>query len=101
METEQRRSNFINYMSNPRSFTLKKWFAELLKEDYSPHDQIIERMSTSITTEKDLKDLGKLIMKLYEKAYLKAVDDYKEQAENMGIKISVITSKDSISGNSE
>lgn len=85
------RSNFINYMSNPKSFTLKKWFAELLKGDYPKHDQIIERVATSITTDKDLKEFGALVINIYETAYHKAVNDYKDQAEKLGIKISIVS----------
>ena len=90
MAEERKRSNFVNYMSNPRSFTLKKWFVEILKEDYMKHDTIIERVATSLTTEHDLKEFGELITGIYERAYKKAVDDYKGQAEQLGIKVSVV-----------
>ena len=88
---DQKRSNFVNYMSNPKSFTLKKWFSELLKEDYPQHDQIIERVAVAITTDKDLKDFGKLVINIYEKAYHKAVQDYQEQAAQLGLKINVVS----------
>ena len=96
MAEKEKRNNFVNYMSNPRSFTLKKWFVEILKEDYMRHDTIIERVATSLTTESDLKEFGDLITGVYEKAYKKAVDDYREQAERIGIKVSVVaeTKKD-------
>ena len=90
MAEEGKRSNFVNYMSNPRSFTLKKWFVEILKEDYMKHDTIIERVATSLTTESDLKEFGDLITGVYEKAYKKAVSDYSEQAEKLGLKVSVV-----------
>mgnify|MGYP003972963931 FL=1 len=77
-------------MANPRSFTLKKWFIEIMKEDYMKHDTIIERVSTSLTTERDLEDFGALITGVYERAYKKAVNDYQEQAEKLGIKVSVV-----------
>ncbi len=84
------RSNFVRYMSNPRSFTLKKWFAELLGKDFAPHNNTIERISSAIVTEQDMKDFGNLITTIYEKAYRKAVDDYREQIERLGLKISVV-----------
>ena len=90
MAEEGKRSNFVNYMSNPRSFTLKKWFVEILQEDYMKHDTIIERVSTSLTTQRDLVEFGELITGVYERAYKKAVDDYREQAEQAGIKISIV-----------
>ena len=78
-------------MSNPRSFTLKKWVSEIIKKDFQQHETIIERISTSLSTEKDLEDLGKLIMGVYESAYKKAVDDYKKEFEKLGVKISIGT----------
>lgn len=86
----QKENNFIRYMSNPRAFTLRKWFYELLKIDYMAHDTIIERVSTSLVTEKDIEDFGKLIGQIYEKGYRKAVDDYRKQIEDMGLKVSIV-----------
>lgn len=86
------KSNFIRYMSNPRSFTLKRWFAELLGKDFAPHNNIIERVSCAIVTEQDMKDFGALVTTIYEKAYRKAVEDYREQVEKLGLKISVVPS---------
>jgi hypothetical protein len=90
MDEKAKQSNFVKYMSNPRSFTLKRWFVELLKEGYSPHDEVIERVATSLTTEKDIQQFGKLITAVYENAYRKAVEDYRAEAEKLGIKISVM-----------
>lgn len=84
------KSNFVSYMSNPKAFTLKKWFIELLQENYHPFDTIIERIATSLTTDQDLKEFGELITQIYEKAYRKAVDDYRSEIEKLGIKINVI-----------
>jgi len=87
---EGQNSNFIRYMSNPKSFTLKKWFYELLKLDYTEHDTIIERIATSLTTQKDLEDFGKLVGQVYEIGYKKAVADYREQFEKMGLKVHIV-----------
>ena len=80
----------MKYMANPKSFTLKKWFAELLKGKFPPHENIIERVSMSLVTEKDLTDFGKLVAEVYEAGYLKAVNDYRAQFEKMGVKISIV-----------
>jgi hypothetical protein len=77
-------------MSNPRSFTLKKWFAELLGKSYPPHNNIIERVSTALVTEQDMKEFGNLVTTIYEQAYRKAVEDYRQQVEKLGLKISVV-----------
>lgn len=77
-------------MSNPKSFTLKKWFVELLKEDYIPHDTIIERTAMALTTDKDIEDFGKLIGQVYEKGYRKAIEDYKGEIEKLGFKLNMV-----------
>ena len=78
-------------MSNPKCYTLKKWVSELVKKDYQQHEEILERIATSLSTEKDLDSFGKLIMNIYESAYKKAVNDYKVEFEKMGVKISIGT----------
>ena len=78
-------------MSNPKAFTLKKWFVELLEHKYPPHDDIIERVAVSLTTENDLKQFGDLITAVFERGYRKAIDDYKGQVEKLGLKITVGT----------
>lgn len=82
-------------MANPRAFTLKKWMADILKEDYMKYDGIIERMAMSLQTNSDLEEIGALISQIYDKAYRKAIDDYKEQAEKLGIRVSINHSKKS------
>lgn len=89
MEESKKRENFVKYMANPRAFTLKKWMADILKEDYGKHDNIIERVAMAMQTNTDLEELGALISQIYDKAYRKAIDDYKEQAEKLGIRVSV------------
>lgn len=83
-------SNFIKYVSNPKAFTLKKWFYELLKLNYASHDTIIERVSTSLTTDKDLEDFGKLIGQIYEMGFRKAIEEYAKEAEKIGLKVSIV-----------
>lgn len=87
---KENQSNLIRYMSNPRAFTLRKWFYDLMNVDYSKYDTIIERVSTSLTTEKDLEEFSKLIGQVYEMGYRKAVDDYRIKMEEMGLKVQFI-----------
>lgn len=89
-ESSQNQSNLFKFMTNPRSFTLKRWFYDLLKEKYPPHEAIIERVATSLATERDLEDFGKLIMQLYDSAYRRAVADCQTQA---GVKFQVSQKK--------
>ena len=88
-ENPKKDSGLLKYMSNPRSFTLKKWLYELLKEKYPPHDTIVERISTSLATDQDVTDIGSLITQIYESGYLKAVADYQSQMEELGVRVTV------------
>lgn len=83
-------SNYMKYMSNPKAFTMKKWFYDLLGMEYAAHDTIIERISGTLATQQDLEDFGKLIGQVYEKGYRRAVDDYKKEAEKIGLTVSVV-----------
>lgn len=89
-EKPKEEGNLIKYMSNPRAFTLRKWFYDLLKVNYVDHDPIIERVGTSLTTQKDLEDFGKLIGQVYDTGYRKAVEDYKKEIEKLGLKVQVV-----------
>lgn len=86
-------NNYVKYISNPKVFTLKKWLSDILKEDYMKHDNITERVGSSLTTDSDLHEFGGLITAIYDKAYRKAINDYKEQAEKMGVKVNINYSK--------
>lgn len=92
MEEQKSVGNSISrYFLNPRVFTLKKWIMDILKDKYAPHDDIIERIaSTSLVTDKDLQAFGQLILQVYECAYVKAVGDYKKEAEKFGLKINIV-----------
>lgn len=89
MEDNTKRKNFISYMANPRAFTLKKWILEILQEDYAKYDPIVDRISASLQTDSDLQELGAMIAHVYDKAYRKAISDYKEEAEKLGIKVKI------------
>lgn len=80
-------NNFVQYAANPRAFTLKKWLSQILQSRFPKHEQIVERISSSLITDKDLEDFGILIGDVYEVAYMKAVEEYRVQFEKMGINV--------------
>jgi hypothetical protein len=89
---ENNQNNFMRYMANPKAFTIKKWLYELLQLNYAAHDQIVERVSSTLVTDRDLEDFSKLVGQIFEAGYKKAVDDYRKQFEDMGLKVQIITS---------
>lgn len=95
MTEKKVQGSYMKYMANPKGFTMKKWFAELLKDKYPPFEAIIERVSAALVTDKDLQEFGKIITTVFEAGYFKAVNDYKGQCEKLGIKVSVVAEEPS------
>jgi hypothetical protein len=86
----QQNSNFIKYASNPRAFTLKQWLAQILNNRYPEYDNLMERVATSLVTDKDMEEFGKVLMTIYETGYYKAVRDYKQECQKLGITVNVV-----------
>lgn len=76
--------SWVNYFSNVRGYYIKKALFDVLKERYSNNESIIERLGVTLMTESDIQDFMKLIGDVYEIAYMKAVDDHKEQLQKAG-----------------
>lgn len=83
-------SPWMNYLSNPRSHYIQKSMFQLLQERYVKHQDIVERVGVSLLTEKDMQAFLQMQIEIFEIGYLKAVADYKEQLEKMGIKATVV-----------
>jgi len=82
-------SNWLNFLSNPRSQYIKKSMFEILKERYGKNEQILERLSSQLIVEKDLKDFLAMIIDVYEIGFLKAVEDQKEQLKKLGLGVKI------------
>lgn len=90
--------NLANYLGNPRIPQLKKVIYEIIKHKYPPNDVIIERIGYALQTEKDIKDFLKFVSDVYEVAYLKAIDDHKEQLKKLGMVAKVVPDQRSNEG---
>jgi hypothetical protein len=78
-------ASWMDYMSNPRGHYLKKTMFEVLQERYAQNEQIIERMGVTLLTENDLAAFMKMVGDIYEIAYLKSVNDHREQLQKAGL----------------
>lgn len=83
-------SPWMSYLSNPQSHYVQKSMHQILKDRYVKHQDIVERVGVSLLTEKDIQAFLQMQIEIFEVGYLKAVDDYKEQLEKMGIKATVV-----------
>lgn len=68
---------------------IKKYLYDILKDRYSRNEEFIERLASSIVTNKDVEGLGKLVADLYEVGYVKSVNDHKEILEAKGYKATI------------
>lgn len=85
-------SSWIDYFSNPRGHYLKKTMFDVLQERYSQNEPVIERLGAALQTEADLQHFFKLVSDIYEMAYLKAVNDHKEQLKKAGFAAKIVPS---------
>jgi hypothetical protein len=86
-------ASWMDYFSNPRGHYLKKTMFEVLKERYAQNEQIIERMGVTLLTESDLNAFVKMVGDIYEMAYLKAVNDHREQLQKAGLVARIVPSE--------
>jgi len=77
--------NLMGYFGNVQSHYFKKVMFELVKERYQSNEPIIEKLSTTLSSEKEVKEFFKLATDLYEIGYLKSVEDHREQLKKLGL----------------
>lgn len=76
-------------MLSPFSYTAKKYAFQVLQERYQRNLPILERLCHYLATEGDTQDFCKLLMECYEAGYLRAVEQYRTQLEQLGYKVVV------------
>lgn len=76
-------------ITNTRLFVIRKWLFELVKEKFANHEEIAERISQAVATDRDLQAFGKLIGDIYEAGFMKAINDYREEFRRMGLDITI------------
>lgn len=77
--------SWIENLINARSNHVKKAIFEVLQEKYLKNELIIERLLSSLGTEKDCKDFLQLIADSYEAGYLKSVRDHRSELQKVGL----------------
>lgn len=76
-------------LTNPRLFVIRKWIFELVKDKFPNHEEVIERISNSVATDRDLQALGKLLGDVYEAGFMKAISDYQGEFKRLGIQVNI------------
>lgn len=62
----------------------------MLQERYSKNEKFIDRIAATIVTKEDYDGLGSFVTDIFELGFLRAMDQYKEQLQKMGIKVNIV-----------
>lgn len=81
--------NWMDALQNPKGWGIRRAMSVFLKDKYNKNEEILERISSSIVTEKDAQQFNALITDVYELGFMSAVDQHREQLEKMGIKATI------------
>ena len=76
-------------MQNPKGLALKQFMVKILGQKYFEYEDLIHRTTFYLVTDKDLISFSKMIGEIYELGYMKAVADYKDQLQKIGIKVNI------------
>ena len=76
-------------MQNPKGIALKRFMATILGQKYSEYEELLQRSTFYLVTDKDMASFGKMVSDLYDLGYMKAVADYKDQLQKIGVKVNI------------
>lgn len=74
-------------MQNPGLIAIKQFMFKLLEKHYAEFDDVITRATHNLITEGDMSNFAKLINKIYELGYQKAINDYRSELAKMNINV--------------
>ena len=77
-------NSWITAFSHPQVTMIKKYIGQILQERYPQNEELLERLATALTTQKDLEAFGRFVVDIYEVAYLKCVEDHRQALEKAG-----------------
>ena len=86
-------TSWVDYFSNPKGHAFKKTMFEVLRERYAVNESIVDRLSVALATDTDMNEFLKLVADIYETAYIKAVDDQREQLAKVGLSARIVPSQ--------
>jgi len=61
-----------------------------LQNRYVKHEKFLEKLAKTITSKEELDELGKLVADIYECGFLKAFNEYRNQMEKLGMKMTIV-----------
>ena len=83
-------NNFFETTYNFPTQRLKVYMSEILKNRYSKHEPILERIGPGLSLDRDVQSFVELIVEIYEIGYLKAVTDYEKEINKLGYNVKIV-----------
>lgn len=81
--------SLADMMQNPKGIALKRFMATILGQKYLDYEDLLQRSTCYLVTDKDMASFSKMISDVYELGYMKAVSDYKDQLQKIGVKVNI------------
>lgn len=83
-------NNWLEAMTNPKGAMIRNYMLQILgQERFLKHQAFIDRLSATLPTTSDIKELGEICVSLYESGYQTAINDCKEKFEKLGYNVSI------------
>jgi regulator of replication initiation timing len=82
-------NSLLNLVGNQKLQVLNQFFEKLVPSRLGEHQEIIQRISAQLTTEKDLKQFADLINDVYQNGYTKCFEHYREKLKHSGVEVRV------------
>lgn len=79
-------NNWITAFMHPQAKVLKDFVYQLIEGEWVNHEEILERISPQLVTEKDLDAAGSLFVAIYKAGFTKAIEEHRIEFEKVGIK---------------
>ena len=81
--------NISNFLANQKMQVLNLFFEKLIDSKLAEHQEIIQRISSVLVTDKDLNQLANLCNEIYQNGYIKCFEHYKEKLKDSGIDVKI------------
>ncbi len=76
--------NFNNYQK-----TAQKYLFQLLQENYHKNEEMINRMTFNLSSEKDVQDFCRIAADTWFAGYKKCADQYKDKLKDLGYTVEI------------
>ncbi len=84
-------ANWMEMLSNPKGIVIRNYMLQLLGDQrFLKHQAFIERLAAILPTTADIKELGEIMLAVYESGYFKALGDYQKEFEKLGYNVNVV-----------